>query len=269
MIAVLTFDIVTTPSDPQIRVFASTNDVTYVEATSVSRNGYRVNAWIPKQPVKFLRIEISPSHPDQIGGSTFTFGLTSFSAAAVDFHLYSEVAFRPITFEPLSATVRFRADGEGLVYFLSFGSGRVIKVEPDQVITLPGVAKVTVDTHINTNWQMCPLASETALQLPVNVYPSTIAILDVDDTVAVRVAYNMNPAVVTDVITNTYALIWNRNINRYPKSDDLYIDESARRWRTTYVHGPATLEANLSVRLESRDSTRTPVFRGAYLENVY
>jgi hypothetical protein len=68
-LTVAVFDIVTLPSDPGIRVFASADGVDQVEATSVSRSGYRVNAWFPNTIVKYLKIEISPTHPDTIGGN--------------------------------------------------------------------------------------------------------------------------------------------------------------------------------------------------------
>ena len=82
-LAVVIFDIVTLPSDPGIRVCASADGITQVEASAISRSGYRANAWFSNMPVKYLQIQISPTHPDTIGGNTFTFGLTSFSAEAV------------------------------------------------------------------------------------------------------------------------------------------------------------------------------------------
>jgi hypothetical protein len=82
------------PSDPGIRVFASTNGIDKIAALDISRSGYRVNSWLPNTPVKFLQLEISPTHPDTIGGNTFTFGLTSFNAFTIDFHLYSELVMK-------------------------------------------------------------------------------------------------------------------------------------------------------------------------------
>jgi hypothetical protein len=46
-ISLLVFDIVTLPSDPGIRVFASTNGIDKIAALDISRSGYRVNSWIP------------------------------------------------------------------------------------------------------------------------------------------------------------------------------------------------------------------------------
>lgn len=121
-LALAVFDIVTLPSDPGIRVFASADGVDQVEASSVSRAGYRVNAWFPKMTAKYLKIEIAPTHPDTIGGSTFTFGLTSFNATVVEYHLYSEFVTKPVVFRPQTVQGRFQAagSGPGLRYFLSF-----------------------------------------------------------------------------------------------------------------------------------------------------
>src|SRR3954466_11662323 len=75
----LVFDIVSSPSEPAITVQASSDGVTYQEARSVSRNGYRVNSWLPAMEVRFIRIVITPSHLDDLGGTTFSFGITGFS----------------------------------------------------------------------------------------------------------------------------------------------------------------------------------------------
>ena len=63
-------------------------------------------------------------------------------------------------------------------------------------------------------------------------------------------------------------MVWNRKLYRYPKSDDLFVDESGRNYRVTYLHGPARVNAQLTVHIESGTPSRTPVFRGAWLENV-
>lgn len=190
-ISYLTFDIVTLPSDPGIRVFASDNDITYTEASSVSRNGYRVNAWFPTRQVKFLRIEIAPTTPTTSAASTYTFGLTDFSATTMDFHLYSELNFRPVAIAPITAQVRFRADNPDLAYFLTFGSGRPFRVEPDQTIDLPGVTAVLQNTHINTQWRAVSGGLRTDITLPAGVYPSTLGIIDTAESRAVRVVYGM------------------------------------------------------------------------------
>jgi hypothetical protein len=115
-ISLLVFDIVTLPSDPGIRVFGSTNGIDKVAALDLTRSGYRVNAWLPNTTIRFLQIEISPTHPDTIGGNTFTFGLTSFNAFTVDFHLYSELVMRPVVMRPGASSVRFRSNSRESPY---------------------------------------------------------------------------------------------------------------------------------------------------------
>ena len=126
-LAIVVFDIVSLPSDPGIRAFASSDGITQVEASAISRSGYRVNAWFPNMPVKYLKIEISPTHPDTIGGNTFTFGLTSFSAEAVDYALFSELMTKPVVFKPQTVQGRFRAvdSGSDVRYYLSMTALRL------------------------------------------------------------------------------------------------------------------------------------------------
>ena len=85
----LILDLAPMPSDPEIRVQVSDNGVTYNSALQILRSGYRVNVWLAPQTVRFIRLGISPTHPDNLGGSAYTFGMTDFHAFAVEFHLRS------------------------------------------------------------------------------------------------------------------------------------------------------------------------------------
>lgn len=68
------------PSNPTIVVYGSADGVNLVQASQVSLNGYRVNAWFPSKNIRYLQIRITPAMPDTLGGSTYTFGITSVSA---------------------------------------------------------------------------------------------------------------------------------------------------------------------------------------------
>jgi hypothetical protein len=156
-LAVAVFDIVTLPSDPVIRVFASADGITQVEASSISRSGYRVNAWFSNMPVKYLQIQISPTHPDTIGGNTFTFGLTSFSAEAVDYALFSELVTKPVVFKPQTVQGRFRMAGSGSgvkCYLAMDGGGQSMDgfAADGGLVAFPGTEQVTVDLSINARW---------------------------------------------------------------------------------------------------------------------
>ena len=120
-LSLVTFDILSMPSSPQIVVRTSPNDVTYTDAPQVSQNGYQVTAWFPLASVKFIRLEMTPSVPDTLNGNTYSFGITDFSASAVEFNLQSELVTRVIALTPCSAALRFVADEDpNLTYFLSW-----------------------------------------------------------------------------------------------------------------------------------------------------
>ena len=144
-LTLLVFDIVMSPSDPAIAVQVSASGVTYTAATRVARNGYRVSAWLPAGEVKYVRIVITPSHPDTLGGSGYTFGLTSFTAYLAEFHMQSELATKIVQVTPGSAQMRLVANdsGDGLAYFLSLGDGAAYTgVAPGQVLKVPGAVEV-------------------------------------------------------------------------------------------------------------------------------
>lgn len=175
-LAVVIFDIVSLPSDPGIRVFASADGITQVEASAISRSGYRVNAWFPNMAVKYLKIEISPTHPDTIGGNTFTFGLTSFSAEAVDYALFSELVTKPVVFKPQTVQGRFRAadSGADVGYYLSMTAGADsvnVHVADGDLVTFPGAEQIDIDLAINASWGLCPAGSQDPYGLPTDVVP--------------------------------------------------------------------------------------------------
>ena len=60
--------------------------------------------------MKYIRIAITPSHPDTLGGSGYTFGLTSFTAYMVEFHMQSEFVTKVIQVTPGSSQMRLVAD---------------------------------------------------------------------------------------------------------------------------------------------------------------
>lgn len=77
---------------------------------------------------------ITPAQPDNLGGSTYTFGITDLSGASVDYNLVSDLCFAPIAFPVQSAQVQLVADtGSGLTYYLALSDG-----------TDPGTAQVVL-----------------------------------------------------------------------------------------------------------------------------
>ena len=138
-LSLVTFDMLSMPSSPQIVVRTSPNDVTYTAAPQVSQNGYQVTAWFPSASVKFIRLEMTPSHPDTLNGNTYSFGITDFSASTVDFNLRSELVTLAVTLAPRSASFRFTADDDpNLSYFLSWDGDAFFQVNKGDRVSLPG-----------------------------------------------------------------------------------------------------------------------------------
>lgn len=274
-ITLLVFDIVSMPSNPDIQVFGSADGLTLIPAKEVSLNGYRVNAWFPSDAIRYVRIQITPRMPDTLGGSTYTFGVTALSAFSVQYFPYSEVYTKPVVFSPVSDRVRFKTNDPSLKYFLQFAGGGVFKVEPDEVISLPGVSAETVDTHINTGWRLSTgdPGSQVPLQLPADVYPSTVSVTDKDANQKFRVAYGLDTTLLNANLENQFLAVqpyqnggW---MDLVPVNNAVYVDQSGRTFSVSYTRGPASMTALLRVQLSTADRSQTPVFRGAWLENVY
>jgi hypothetical protein len=251
------FDIVTFPSNPAITVQASENGVSYTDALNISRNGYRVNAWMPKNAVKFLRIAITPNQPDNIGGSSFTFGVTNFHAESVAFHLRSDLVMRPITIQPRSFKLRFMAtEDEHLNYFMSFDNQAYFEVVPGREIQVPGAVEV--------NQPLVTLEESGKLQhtLPDSVYLPTLKITDIND-LPVRIAPDLAPA--AKPINNFYITVNGTDLHHVPFYPALH---QGLTYNVKYVSGPEELKVWLRVRLSTDSQYETPIFCGAHLEEV-
>ena len=143
-LTLIIFDMVMSPSSPTINVQVSATGVTYSAATKIACNGSRVSAWLPEGEVKYVQISITPSHPDTLGGSAYTFGLTDFTAYMVDYQMQSEFQTQYIDVTPGSSQLQLVADdSDGLVYSLSLGAGAPYTgVAPGQVLNVPGAVDV-------------------------------------------------------------------------------------------------------------------------------
>ena len=98
--------------------------MTWTEATTITLNGDQLNVWLPNTPTRYIQVVITPAQPDNLGGSTYTFGITDLSGASVDYNLVSDLCFEPIAFPVQSAQVQLVADtGSGLTYYLALSDG--------------------------------------------------------------------------------------------------------------------------------------------------
>ena len=257
----LVFDLAAMPSQPEITVSTSSNGLNFTDAQSVSLNGYRLNAWIAPAEVRFIRLVIVPSHADDINGSNYTFGITSFSADSIEFHLLSEIITKPITFVPQSQSVRVVADGEPkLTYFLALGDEPFMEVVPGIPIPIPGSDVVsTADVPMNATGLL-------AHSWPVNAYLSTLRVTREGDNTVIPLAPGLSPADPSvSALVHEYVGIDGVSLNFISSNISASVGKT---FSLAYVTGPDVLTAQLKVQLSTSDRAVTPVFRGASLEEV-
>jgi hypothetical protein len=254
-ISLVTFDILSMPSSPQITVLTSANNVTYSVAPQVSQNGYQVTAWFPAASVKYIQLQITPALPDTLNGNTYSFGITDFSAAAVEFNLKSELVSGMINLLPTSASMRFVADADqNLSYFLSWDGESFFQVNNGGIVSVPGSTSVALSgITINDYGQL-------GTDLPANVYQGSLSIVD-DSGQAYRIAPGMQSPPYN--ASNGYMMV-----PEFPQAGPIvlapYDDPDVPPvFSVAYQTGPTSLQAYLRVQLTTNDPTLTPVFHGA------
>jgi len=144
-ISLLTIDISAMASSPSVAVSVSSNGLTWIPATAVSLSGYRLNVWLPDTPTKYIQMVITPSHPDNLGGSTYTFGITDLSGTSVSYNLVGDLFFMPVRVPVQAAQVQLVGDqSPGLTRSLSSprthifaraGRGRRYSAHPDRSLS--------------------------------------------------------------------------------------------------------------------------------------
>jgi hypothetical protein len=257
MINLLVLDTVSLVSDPTISVSASQDGVVYTEARSVSRNGYRINAWLSPATVRYVRVAITPTHPDTLGGSTYTFGITDLYSRSTLFHLRSDLVFKPSVIRPETAALRLRADAvDGLSYYMSFDNVSYFEVLPDDKIAVPDAEETSV---LGVGLGANGLLDYT---LPENVYLATLRIIS-DNGSPVLLAPDLADSYVPQ--SGPYITVNDSSLRLQPYDAS---KQSGLKFDLSYVTGPAELTVWLRVRLSSSDSGSTPVFRSAYLETA-
>jgi hypothetical protein len=269
-ISLLVIDIAPTPSLPNIAVSVSADNLVYNQAISSSFSGYRVNVHIVPQEVRYIQIVFSPTHPDTLGGSSYTFGITDFSALAVQYQLESEWYSVPITFNPTSANVMFLATGgANIEYYLSFDGQIWQGVTPGQVIPVPGATTnsttmpllLTLGGEANTNGQLDGI-------LPSDIYfPSLQVSLNGTELPIV-----LGLPLGTRATNNEYIIVQELSVAGtigyalYLLPCTTY--NFGQVFNVSYDAGPAEMTAYLRVQMNTEDKAITPSFSGASLESV-
>lgn len=266
-LSVMTIALAAMASSPQITVQVSTDGLVYTPAASTSLNGSVLNAWFAEQSVQFIQIILTPSHPDNLGGDTYTFGITDFSASTVAYNLVSDIVFRPVILTPQTQNLVFRAQGTaGIIYNLLLddgtGAGTYIAVTDGSVIPVPDATSVVQDAcAVDVNGKL------TTSDLPANYYINSVAVIDNTTGFNIPVVHGLDPADANIAsVTRTYAAfkpagtgVPYLTIHPAPSS-------TTGTYTVTYIAGPASVSASLLVHLSTNDRTQTPVFRAASLE---
>jgi hypothetical protein len=262
-LSLLTIDIAAMASNPGISVQVSDSGLTYTPATKVGLNGYRLNAWLPNTPTKYVQLTLTPSHPDNLTGNVYTFGVTDFAAATVSYNLASDIVFKPIFYQSESATMQLVADTDpNLSYYLMLDDGTdipsFVSVIPNTPIQIPGIVSYKrVSTAINSSGVL-------ALTLPAGTYPASVVVTNQTTGKNLPVVVGLSPADASiSLVDTSHISLINGVLTVLPvpsQTTDLFT--------VTYLTGPISMTATLKVHLSTSDSTTTPIFTGASLEEI-
>lgn len=260
--SLLVFDIMATPSLPKVTVSVSADGSSYTEATSINIEGYRISALLPKSSVRYIKLTLQPTHPDNLDGSTYTFGVTALSLAEVQYQLASELASRPILITPRSTAFRFIADADpGVFFYLAINGGAFTQVVSGQATQVPGAAQ-TLATGVAISQATPGLLSNT---LPANVYLETLSVTDGTTQAPYTVIPGLAPAAAgVSGLMNKYIGVSGAALHLLPAS----AADNAKTFNISYTTGPASLSIQLRVLISTEDRSTTPVFRGATFQEI-
>lgn len=264
----LVIDVIATPGSPAITVATSADGVTYIAATQVAINGYRVNAWLPSVKVKHIQMIVTPSHPDNLSGSSFTFGITSLTANAVTYQLRSDFLSKIIQFNPKSEQVVLNAKVDpAILYYLSiYQTGDTptpfVELNPGDSVQIGSTSSFQITTSSSLPHFLA--------DAPTDLYQSTVRVSEVGATNPTRIALGLLPGdpniasladeyvVIVPTSTGYEIRLLNSTGNyRVPRTFDV-----------SYVYGPASVNFQLKVRLTTTDDSITPIFTGASIDEL-
>jgi hypothetical protein len=173
----MTFTLSALASTPEVTVSTSADNVVFTPATNVEVVGSTLNAWLPSNPVLYVRLLITPTHADNLGGNTYTFGITGATGTSVSYALVSDLYFQPVPVVPLSASWTLVAPADpGLKYFCrltgtGFDSG-YIQYQPGDVISVPGIQQGSAQS--TDNGQGLINGPINGVTLPYGIYETII-----------------------------------------------------------------------------------------------
>jgi hypothetical protein len=260
-VTLLVFDIVATPSVPVVTVQVSSNGVQYTDALASNISGYRVSTWLPQQSVRFIRITISPSHPDDLGGNSYTFGITDIDASSVQFQLLSEVVSRAILINPVSPSFQFVADADpGVIFFLSVAGQPYVEVANGDTIQIPGVQNVT------TSAVAVDGTGKLGTIIPSNIYLSTLTVVDSTSKTPYPIVSGLSvtaPGVAQ--LASKYVSILNTALYLV---NFVSATDAGKTFDVAYTSGPSPISIQVRAQITTADRSVTPALRGVSFQEV-
>lgn len=259
-------DIIASPSQPTIKVSISRDSITYVSATRVAINGYRVNVWLESMETRFIRIQVTPSHPDDLNGSAWTFGITNFSAQTTDYNLRSELLTKTIQFVADSENVVFNAvDDANIQYYLSIypdGSSvtSFVEINPGDLIKIGTKVSNTVTTNNSFPYFLG--------SVPSDLYLNSLSVREND--IDVRIAHGLSPTDINLVkMLHEYVVL----VPTSAGYDITLLNANGsysppRTFDISYTYGPSKVNVRLKIRLSTDDKANSPIFHGATLDEL-
>jgi hypothetical protein len=263
-VTLLVFDIVATPSVPVVTVQVSSNGVQYSDALASSISGYRVSTWLPQQSVRFIRITISPSHPDDLGGNAYTFGITDIDASSVQFQLLSEVVSRTILINPVSPSFQFVADADpGVIFFLSVAGQPYIEVANGDVIQIPPVVGVQ---NVTASAVALDGTGKLGTTIPSNIYLSTLTVVDSTSKTPYPIVSGLSitaPGVAQ--LASKYVSILNTALYLV---NFVSATDAGKTFDVAYTSGPSPISIQVRAQITTADRSVTPALRGVSFQEV-
>lgn len=267
-ISQLIIDVVATPGSPAITVATSSDGITYTTATQVTINGYRINSWLPSLKVKYIQMTVTPSHPDNLNGSSFTFGITNLTANAVTYQLRSDFMTKVLQFNPKSEKVVLNAKSDpDILYYISiYPTGNLptsfVELNPGDAVQI-GIA-VSLQTVISGSM------SNILATAPLDLYQSSVVVSEVGATKPLRLALGLSPSDPNIAnLQDEYVVLVATSIGydiQLLNATRIY--NPPRTFNISYVYGPSSVSFQLKVRLTTDDETITPIFTGASLDEL-
>jgi hypothetical protein len=268
-LSILVFDLSSLSSSPQIQVLVSNAGVNFNEAISYSISGYNLIAYLTVQTVNYIKLILTPSQPDNLGGETYTFGLTDLNGLNSTFYLAGSLVTQAVTIFP--TTVDYYLDAPvnpDITYYMGF-NGVFTEISPNTNYPLPGIEETVVTgIVVDSGGIATPPSSMTQIVIDPTYIPNSLIITNATTGLPVNIMYGNNSdanlAYLIDPAFCAYVHYSNLVIRiiQNPSVD------TTQTYNMSYLTQAATLQAALQLTMVSTSNLTSPTFSGATLVGV-